>query len=134
MIFDVFFSVNYWLMVNVYRNKEYPFFSTILTITLYEFFALLFILDFILFQVLDMRSVSVNRSKSFGFLAITIILIFNYYYYSRNNRYKEVLSDFKKLNKKSRNYAFIISILFMIVTVVLTVYLAYSLRNNISWF
>lgn len=132
-LLDTFFSVNYRIVSDFFKNKDYPIFSTILAVTFYEFFTLLFIFDFILFQILDKRFLILNRSNSVGFIIITLILILNYFYYIRNGRYKILLSNFDRMNIKNRKLSFIISIMIMIFIIVLNVLSVYSIKNNLNW-
>lgn len=129
---DLFFSVNYWLTVRVFKNKDFPVFSTIIIVTFYQIFSLLFVFDFFVFQVLDRRDVIFERNKIIGFLIITIVLIFNYIYFKYENRYSKILDNYKKLDNK--HIYNVVSILYMILVLVLNVYSVYSIKNNIKWF
>lgn len=133
-IFNVFFSVNFWLVTKLYKNKDYPIFSTILGVSTYQFFTLLFIFDFYRFQILDNRNLMTGESKTPGFIVMTIILYLNYYFYSRKKQYVEILNNFDKLSKTNKKLSFIISILYMLIVITLTVLSVYSIRNNIKWF
>ena len=45
-ILDIFFYINYNITFKLFKNKEYPVFSSIVVITFYQVFTLLFILPF----------------------------------------------------------------------------------------
>ena len=55
-IFNIFFSVNFWLVTKRYKNKDYTIFSIIIVVFIYQFFTLLFIFDFYRFQILDNKN------------------------------------------------------------------------------
>ncbi len=133
-IFDIFFSVNFWLVTKLYKNKDYPIFSTIIGVSTYQFFTLLFIFDFYQFQILDNKNLIIGESKTPGFIVMTIILFLNYYFYSRKKQYIDVLKKFNKLSQTNKKLSFVVSILYMIMIIALTVYSVYSIRNNIKWF
>ncbi len=133
-IFNIFFSVNFWLVTKLYKNKDYPIFSTIIGVSTYQFFTLLFIFDFYRFQILDNKNLIIGESKTPGFIVMTIILFLNQYFYSRKKQYIDVLKKFNKLSQTNKKLSFVVSILYMIMIIALTVYSVYSIRNNIKWF
>jgi len=134
ILINKFFCVNYWITSFVFKNKSYPLFSTILVLTLYEFFALLFIFDFVAFQILGQRGMIINRNMLIGFIIMTIILLYNYFYFTLKGRYLNILIDFKKDDNKNRIYSFVFSITLMLIIIILNIYSVYSIRNNIIWF
>lgn len=130
---DIFFNVNYWLTVRFFKNKDYPIFSTIIVVAFYQIFSILFILDFVLFQILDRRDIILERSKISGFIVITIILIFNYIYFYNKERYKKILSKYKNLDKEKKTLYNILCITYMVLVIVLNICSIYSFKNNIHW-
>ncbi len=132
-ILDIFFYINYNITFKLFKNKEYPVFSSIVVITFYQVFTLLFILDFILFQILDRRDVVLERSEILGFIIITIILIFNYFYFHKKERYKKIINKYNEVNKQKVNLYYTISIVYMIFIILLNIYSVYSIKNNIHW-
>jgi succinate dehydrogenase hydrophobic anchor subunit len=130
---NIFFSVNYWLTVRIFKNKSYPLFSSIIVVTFYQFFSILFIFDFLFYQVLDRRDIILERGKISGYIVITVILIFNYIYFNNKNRFQRILNDYKNLNKNKKTLYNILCVMYMILIIVLNVYSAYSFNNNIHW-
>ncbi|WP_210725390.1 hypothetical protein, partial [Candidatus Ulvibacter alkanivorans] len=66
----IFFCVNYEATVKIFKNKDYPFFSTVLALVIFEFFTLLFIIDFVIFQILERRDILLERNKVYGIIFI----------------------------------------------------------------
>ncbi len=99
----------------------------------YQIFSILFILDFVLFQVIDRRDIILERSKIFGFVGITLILVFDYFYFHYKNRYEKILDNYKKLEKEKKVLYNILSIVYMVLVIILNIYSIYSFKNNIHW-
>ena len=132
-MFHIFFAVNYWITKYIFRNSDYPLFSTIFVVTAYEFSTLLFLYQLVFYQIYHRRDLVTDESKIIGFSVITIILLLNFYYFKNSKRTMKILKNFNELKKESRFIYKLISILFMLLVIVLTIYMLYSIRNNIHW-
>lgn len=131
-MFNFFFGLNYWITTKIFRNNSYPIVSTIVVVSFYQFFAVLFLFDFLSFQVFDDKSLILQRKKIYGFIVISVFLGANYFYFDAR-RQKKVLSDFHKMKRSKKLIYSIFGVLFMIVILALTVLQAYSIKNHISW-
>lgn len=74
-----------------------------------------------------------ERSEILGFIIITIILIFNYFYFHKKERYKKIINKYNEVNKQKVNLYYTISIVYMIFIILLNIYSVYSIKNNIHW-
>ena len=131
-MFHVFFAVNYWITNDVFRNKEYPIFATTVVVSVYQFFILLFIYDLIFFQVYNKRNLVIDDSKIVGFTVITILLFMNFYYF-KSKKVKKILNHFNELERSSQIMYKLFSIVLMLLIIASTIYMSYSIRNNIQW-
>ena len=131
-MFDFFFYLNYRITTELFKNKSYPVISTIAVVTFYQFFTLLFLVDFISYQILGNTNFIRDRQKVFGFILITLLLVLNYLYFNSNRRGK-ILAQFKKMDKNvKKGYSFL-GVVFMVLVWILTILQAYSIKNNIYW-
>ena len=133
-MFHIFFSVNYWITKYIFKNREYPLFSTIAVVSLYQFFTLLFFYDIVFYQIYNRRDLVIDDSKIIGFLVFTVILLINYFYYIKSTRAKKIITNFNKLEMKVKFIYKSISIFVMLLIVFFTILMSYSIRNNIHWF
>ncbi len=133
-VFHNFFGVAYWLSTRVYKNKEYPIFSSIISIALYQFLTLLVLFYFVFYQILNRRDLILDESKIFGYIVITIILGLNFYYFQHLNKAREAINGFNNLPKRSKLFYKITFISYTFLIVGLLIGMAYSIRNNIYWF
>ena len=131
-ILNVFFSVNFWIINKIFKNNDYPFWSTVIAVSTYEFFSILFLFEFYFFQILKQRNLLISDSKLFGFLVLTFILILNFIYYQK--RQSKILNDFKQLNTKKQNLYKFLSITYIIALITLTIINVNNIRNNEYWF
>ena len=132
-MFHIFFSVNYWITRYVFRNREYPLFSTITIVTAYQFFTLLFFYKLVFFHIYHRRDLVMDESKIVGYSVMTIILLLNLYYF-KLKKAEKIINNFNKLKVKEKFIFKLISIIVMILIIVLTILMAYSIKNNIYWF
>lgn len=128
-----FFCVNFEIITKLFRNKDYPFLSTILSLVIYQFFTLLFINDFITFQILRKRDMLMERNMIYGYILISLLIIANYAYFSNNNRYVKIWNYYLDYSKNERMRYRIISYFAMLTIILLTILLVYSIRHNIHW-
>ncbi|MAO09569.1 MAG: hypothetical protein CMC07_01400 [Flavobacteriaceae bacterium] len=133
-MFNNFFCVNYEIITKVFRNKDYPFLSTILSLVIYQFFTVLFIIDFITFQILKRRDIIMEREITYGIILISLLIISNYVFFSHNNRSMKIWNEYLNYNKSKRMKYRLFSYILMITIIILNVFAVYSLRNNIYWF
>ena len=133
-MFNNFFCVNYEIITKVFRNKDYPFLSTILSLVIYQFFTVLFIIDFITFQILKRRDIIMEREITYGIILISLLIISKYVFFSHNNRSMKIWNEYLNYNKSKRMKYRLFSYILMITIIILNVFAVYSLRNNIYWF
>lgn len=131
---NFFFCVNYEITTRLFKNKEYPFFSTILSLVAFQFFSILFVTDFILFQILGKREILLERDTGYGILIICILIFCNYYYYSNNMRYLKMLKIYEELPFKKKLFYRVISFFVILLLVILTLYSVFCIKNNVRWF
>lgn len=131
-MFNFFFSLNYWITTQIFKNNSYPIISTVAVVSMYQFFVLLFLFDFISFQVLNDKSLIIGRNKIYGFSVISILLIANHFYFN-SQRLKIVLKNFNQMKRSTRLRYSILGVFFMMLVIILTVFQAYSIKNNIKW-
>ena len=132
-MFNNFFCVNFEMTVKLFRNKDYPFLSTILSLVIFQFFTILFINDFITFQILKRRDIIMERDMTYGIILISLLIIANYAFFSHNNRYVKIWNNYLNYsNKKKMQYRLFSSIV-MVMIIVINIFSVYSLRNNINW-
>jgi hypothetical protein len=128
----IFFCANYWLVTKIFKNESYPFIATIISMSAYMFFSILFVVDFCLFQILKRRDLLMERDETLGFVFITIILFANYFFYKK--KYNTYLKKFEKSEKTKQNLYKTITVLYMMGILFLTVCSLYLVRNNIYWY
>ncbi len=133
-MFNNFFCVNYEIITKVFRNKDYPFLLTILSLVIYQFFTVLFIIDFITFQILKRRDIIMEREITYGIILISLLIISNYAFFSHNNRSMKIWNEYLNYNKSKKMKYRLFSYILMIAIIILNVFAVYSLRNNIYWF
>jgi hypothetical protein len=128
----VFISTLNWLVKDVFKNKEYSYFATIVLLTGCEVLTFLFIFDFSFYHLLDNRELIVNDDRILGTILISIIFIFNLWFYkNRLNKYNldfSIIEDSKKRNIK------ILSVLYLILIISLIMYNSYLIRYNLKIF
>lgn len=79
-------------------DVKIPFLATILAISVLLMFNFLFIRDFIMYQLNGIR----YQSFEYENLAVpTIFIGLNYWYFKRKDRFKTILSDYKKDSDKN---------------------------------
>jgi hypothetical protein len=98
----IFFCANYWLVTKIFKNESYPFIATIISMSAYMFFSILFVVDFCLFQILKRRDLLMERDETLGFVFITIILFANYFFYKK--KYNTYLKNLKNQKRLSRTF------------------------------
>ncbi len=132
-MFHIFFAVNYWITKYIFRNKEYPIFSTIVVVTAYQFFTLLFLYNFIFYQIYHRQDLIKDKSNIIGYAIMTIIILLNFYYF-KSKKVKKILDEFNNLDKKSKLVYKILSITYMVLVIVLNIIMVNSTRNHTYWF
>lgn len=132
-MFYKFFCVNFEITAKLFRNRDYPFFSTILSLVIYQFFTILFINDFITFQILRRRDIIMERDMTYGIILISLLIVANYSYFSHNNRYVKIWNSYLNYSKKKKMKYRLFSSLVMVTIIVLNILMVYSLRHNINW-
>lgn len=113
------------------KGKSYGLYSTILSITALICLNVLFFLGLFLFQIDDNRMILFNFPKWQKYVIPTIIILLTYLYFK--NRYD---SNMKKYNSYPNYYKRNISIwslFYIIVSVSSTIFMLYSVRNNVRW-
>ena len=84
----IFISTLNLLVKDVFKNKEYTYFATIVLLTGCEVLTFLFIFDFFCYHLFDNRELIVNDDRILGTTLISMLFIFNLWFYkNRLNKY-----------------------------------------------
>lgn len=118
------FLYNYYDKTEKWKDAKAPLISSVLVISVLLGLNFLTLRDVYYFQIKGVRAPSVDYKNTIVF---AMLIAFNYLYFK--SRYKKVL---RKFDKKNQTYK-ILSWMYIVVTVVLAIMTAYSLRNNIIW-
>lgn len=127
-----FISVINWLVTDIFKNKDYPYFATIVFLTTYEVLTLLLIFDVTNYHFLNDRDIIVNDNRIIGTIIITLIFGFNYKFYQ--NKVGRYAVEFKNQNNSNKSVIKLFSILYLLSITGLTIYNAYLIRNNLKLF
>ena len=120
------------LVINFFKNKEYPYFGTIVIFTGYIVLSLLLVFDFIVYHVLDDRDTIVNDDRVIGTIIISLIFSFNYWYF--RDKLDKFIIDFKKKSNSSKRIIKIFSILYIFLIIGMLIYNSYLIRYNLKLF
>ena len=71
------------LVINLFKNKDYPYFGTVVIFTGYIVLSLLLLFDLIVYHLLNDRDTIVNDDRVIGIMIITLIFSFNYWYFHK---------------------------------------------------
>lgn len=113
------------------KGEKYGFHSTIFSLTALISLNLLFIQNLLIFQIMDRRDVLFNFPKTEKFIVPTIIILFCYYYF--NSRFKLIIKQYNFYSIQKKNNIRIWSLLYIVVTVISSIIIFYSVKNNIKW-
>lgn len=121
-----------WLVTDIFKNKDYPYFGTIVLLTGYQVLTLLFIFDVFVYHILDMRAIIINDNRITGTLIITIIFGFNFKFYQKKlNNYNKKFKILESSKKRNLKILFISYLIFLILFIG---YNSYLIRYNLKIF
>jgi len=134
-IYHIFYAVNYWITTAIFRNKkDEPEFATTISVTLFVFLFLITLLDMVFFHFFHNREIVINKlNKNVYFIIITIILIFNYKYFS-SIKIKKILREFENLENYKKHIYKIIIVCFELLILLGAFFTAQSISDNYFWF
>ena len=112
-----------------WKEKNFPFFSTVLVISALLMLNFLFIRDLIAFQLNGIRY---KHFPNENFFVPTIFIAMNYWYFKKNDRFKKILTFHRNTSKKN-NLKFYTTWVYIVLSVVLVIIMGYCIRNNIRW-
>ncbi|MGQ1786746.1 hypothetical protein [Saccharicrinis sp. GN24d3] len=128
-LFRYLFYRVYWWDNTVVKNNSYPVFSAVIGVTFFQVFNVKFINDFIFYIILQRKDLIVQQDKIIGIAIITIILGLNWIYFHK--KASMLLEKIKQLKTNHKRILDITIIVYMILTIITTIGLAYMVRNNI---
>src|SRR5690606_24551980 len=105
-------------------KSKVPFLSSILVISVLLGLNFLTLRDIYFFQINGVRVPFLDYRNTF---VLTVLIVFNYFYFK--SKYKKILLRFDKKNQTYKIWSWG----YILVTIVLAVITAYSVRNNITW-
>lgn len=124
-----YFFYTYYDRTEKWKEAKVPFLSTILIMSVLFMFNFLFIRDFIAFQLNGSKYESFRYEN---FVVPTLFIGLNYAYFKSNNRFKKILTYYKKTTNK-KPIAFYLAWAYIMLSVVLVIGMGYSIRNNSRW-
>lgn len=124
-----YFFYNYYDRTEKWKEAKVPFLSTVLIISVLLMFNFLFIRDFITYQ---WRGIKYESFLYENLVVPTIFIGLNYWYFKSNDRFKKILTNYKKTADKNRT-KFYVAWAYIILSVALLILMGYSVRNNIKW-
>lgn len=107
----IFYSMYEW-NIKVVKNKDYPEFATGIQTALCVYLFIEFIIDLLLFLFVGELKVVITTSKILGFLVLTTVIIFVFWYGSK--RRKKIEDDIADWSKKKKNFYKIGTVLFLL--------------------
>jgi len=113
------------------KGEKYGFYSTIFSLAALISLNLLFFQNLFLFQIMDRRDILFNFPKAEKFIVPTLIILFCYYYF--NSRFKLIIKQYNFYSIQKKNNIRIWSVLYIVVTVISSIIIFYSVKNNIKW-
>lgn len=123
----LFFKIYRWNN-NIIKNNSYPILGAVIGVSFFQILNIKFITDFIIYVLLDRKDLIVEQGKIVGILIVTIVLVLNGFYY---NRYGiKIIEKIKSFTKSLRRKRDVISIAYIIITLITTFGLAFMIRNN----
>ncbi len=113
-----------------WKDSKTPFLSSIMVIAALFMFNFVFIRDLIIHHIYKLPA-SYSSFKYDELIIPTFFIFIVAYYFKYKNRYLSILKKYKLLDSKVPKYMFIF---YIIVTVISTIAMGYSVRNNLFWF
>jgi hypothetical protein len=113
------------------KGELYGFYSTIFSITALIGQNILFLQDLFLFQLEDRRDILFNFPKWEKFVVPTLIILVCYLYFK--SRYIAISKLFKSYSAEQKKNIRFWSLLYIVVTIISSIFMAYSVKNNIKW-
>lgn len=123
----LFYRVNWWDN-RIVKNNSYPIFSAVLGVSFFHVLNIKFISDFILYIILQRRDLIVNQDKVVGLIVVSTILVFNWIYFRRIH--SVTIEKIEQLAKSQKRIWDVVIILYMLISLITTIGLAYIIRNN----
>lgn len=118
------FLYNYYDKTEKWKDAKAPLISSVLLISVLLGLNFLTLRDLYFFQIKGVRVTFLDYRNT---IVLTVLIAFNYFYFK--SKHKKILRGF---DKKNQTYK-ILSWGYILVTIVLAVITAYSVRNNITW-
>lgn len=113
------------------KGEYYGFYSTIFSISALISMNILFFEGMFLFQLVDKRSILFNFPQWEKVAVPTLIILINYWYFK--SRYNSISKQYNSYSVKKKNIIRVWSLLYIVITVIFSIFSIYSVRNNIRW-
>lgn len=113
------------------KGEHYGFYSTIFSLTTLISLNILFVKNLFLFQIMNRRDVLFNFPKEEKFIVPTLIILACYYYFKP--RFKVISKQYNSYSIRKKHTIRFWSLLYIVVTVISSIVILYSVRNNIKW-
>lgn len=86
--------------------------------------------DTIKYIILDYRYFNINIMQYW--IPATIILVSNYWYFSRKQRKERIVTYWKGISKREKRKFDVLLVIYMFISIVLILTTAYMIRNNVK--
>lgn len=113
------------------KGEFYGFYSTIFSFSALISLNVLFFEGILLFHVGDKRSILFKLLEWEKFVVPTLIILVSYWYFK--NRFNTISKQFNTYSIQKKNTIRIWSLFYIVVTVISSIFILYSVRNNIKW-
>jgi len=119
------FLYKYYDRTDKWKDAKAPLISSVLVISVLLGLNFLTLRDVYFFQIKGIRYPILDYKNT---IVLTILIALNYLYF--RSRYKRILRKFDEKNQICK----VLSCIYILITIVLAVITAYSVRNGITWF
>lgn len=128
-LFKYLFYRVYWWNTSIIKNESYPLFGAVVGVSFFQVFNIMFVSDFILYIFLERRDLVVQQDRIIGIIIVTIVLALNGFYFHK--KYATIIEKAKKLEASNKRLMDVFVLIYITMTLMTTIGLAYMIRNNI---
>ena len=125
--FDYLFYRVYWWNCKIVKEKELPLFSTFMGVSVFHGINVSTVYFFLLYLIDDIQF----NNKWIYSLLLCLILLFDYVFYFKSQRYKKIINVyFIDISKSNRLIKDIILIIYIIISIFLFLWILYTGNVN----
>lgn len=126
-----YFLYSYYDNTQKWKEAKIPYLSTILVISVLQMFNYLFLRDLILFQI---QGIKYKVFSNENFIIPTLFIGFNYWFFKRKDLYLKIQKQFVNNPLERTHPYWVVSWVYLVLSIAALILMGYSVKNNIRWF